>query len=270
MLLGVTQALLLAVALAVAADVLRGRPRRWAVEVAPWAAETALLLVLYAAWQAGLGVLTDHTRGAVAHGLDVWRVEQALHLPAEASVQRAVLHAPWAMRWLNYYYAVGHVQDVMLVLAWAFWRHRDRYFEARRALVWLIGLCGVVQAFPVAPPRLLPVTGVVDAGRLLGYALYPLGGLRDSSQLTAMPSVHVAMAVWVAVVVMTVSTSRWRGVILVHLAVTILAVVAPGYHFWMDGVVAAGLLGGIMLARAWVPVPAPSASSATALAAAAP
>lgn len=268
MLLGVTQALLLAVALFVAADVLRWRPRRWAVELAPWAAETALLLVLYAAWQAGLGVLADHTRGAVAHGLDVWRVEQALHLPAEATVQRAVLHAPWLMRWLNYYYAVGHVQDVMLVLAWAFWRHRDRYFDARRTLVWLIGLCAVVQAFPVAPPRLLPVTGVVDGGRLVGYALYPLGGLRDSSQLTAMPSVHVAMAVWVTVVVMTVSTSRWRGLILVHLAVTILAVVAPGYHFWMDGIVAAALLGGIMLARAWVPVP--NASSATALAVAAP
>lgn len=265
MLLGVTQALLLAVALSVAAEVLQWRPRRWAVEAAPWAAETALLLVLYAAWQAGLGVLADHTRGAVGHGLEVWRVERALHLPAEATVQRAVLHAPWAMRWLNYYYAVGHVQDVMLVLAWAFWRHRDGYFGARRALVWLIGLCSVVQAFPVAPPRLLPVTGVVDAGRLVGYALYPLGGLRDSSQLTAMPSVHVAMAVWVTAVVITLSTSRWRWLILFHLTVTILAVVAPGYHFWMDGIVSAGLLAAILLARVWLPGPyEPSASNALA------
>ena len=241
-LLGVTPALLLAMTMAAAADLLRVRPRRWAVRAAPWAAESALLLVAYAAWQQGLGVVADHTRGAAAHGLAVWRVERSLHLVKEATVQRWVLGTPALMRGLNYYYAVGHVQDVIAVLAWSFWRHRDRYLDARRALVALIGSCALVQAVPVAPPRLLPATGVVDAGRLLGYALYPLGGLRDSSQLTAMPSVHVAMALWATVTVVSLSSSPWRWLMLVHLAVTVAAVIAPGYHFWLDGLVAAGLL----------------------------
>ncbi|GAC1314481.1 MAG: phosphatase PAP2 family protein [Acidimicrobiales bacterium] len=247
MLLGVTPALLLAMTMAAGADLLRGRPRRWAVRAAPWAAEAAILLVAYAAWQQGLGVIADHTRGAVAHGTAVWRLEQFLHLPTEASVQRWFVPMAPVMRGLNYYYAVGHVQDVIAVLVWSFWRHRDGYPAARRALVWTIGLCAVVQAYPVAPPRLLPVTGVIDGGRLVGYALYPLGGLRDSSQLTAMPSVHVAMALWATVTVVSLSRSPWRWLLLVHLVVTVAAVIVPGYHFWLDGAVAAGLLAVVLM-----------------------
>ena len=252
MLLGVTPALLLAMTAAVGADLLRGRPLRWAVRAAPWAAESALLLVAYAAWQQGLGVIADHTRGAAAHGTAIWHLEQFLHLPAESSVQRWFVPMPAAMRGLNYYYAVGHVQDVIAVLVWSFWRHRDGYLGARRALVWTIGLCSVVQAYPVAPPRLLAVTGVVDGGRLVGYALYPLGGLHDSSQLTAMPSVHVAMALWATVTVVSLSASRWRWLMLVHLGLTVAAVIVPGYHFWLDGAVAAGLLALVMGARGGV------------------
>lgn len=246
MLLGPNVALLLAMTLAVLTDLIVAVGRGWARRLPPWTGEITVLLVLYAAWQLGLGMIADHTRGAAAHGLAVWRLEGVLGIRSERAFQRAVLHVPSLMRALNYFYAVGHVQDVMIVLVWLFWRHRDEYFPARRALVALIGLSAVVQAIPVAPPRLLPQTGVVDAGRLLGYALYPLGGLHDSSQLTAMPSVHVAMAAWVTWVVLTVSTSRWRGLIVAHLVATFAAVVAPGYHFWLDGIVAVLLLAGVV------------------------
>jgi len=251
-LLGPNAALLLAMALAVLTDMTVAVGRGWARRLPAWTGEITVLLVLYSTWQLGLGIIADHTRGAVARGLAVWRFERALGIGRERAFQRAVIHAPSVMRALNYFYAVGHVQDVMIVLVWLFWRHRDRYVASRRVLVALIGLCALVQAFPVAPPRLLPQTGVVDAGRLLGYALYPLGGLHDSSQLTAMPSVHVAMAAWVTWVVLTVSTSRWRGLILAHLAATFAAVIAPGYHFWLDGIVAIGILAAVVIGqREW-------------------
>jgi hypothetical protein len=242
-LLGPGPALLLAALLALGWAGLRVLPPGPARRAAPWAREAAILLVLFAAWQEALGAATTHhLAGAVGHGMLVWRLEQRLHLPAERSFQRAVLHWPDGMRALNYYYAGVHVQDVIACLVWVMWRHPDRYRRARNLLAGLTAATVVVQAIPVAPPRLLPATGVVDAGRLLGYAIYPLHGLRDSSQLTAMPSVHVAWALWVAVVVIRSSSSRWRWLVVLHPLITLASVVATGYHFWLDAVAAAALV----------------------------
>jgi hypothetical protein len=63
-----------------------------------------------------------------------------------------------------------------------------------------------------------------------------------------MPSLHVGWAVLIAVAVIHVSTSRRRWWILLHPALTALAVVVTANHFWLDGIVAAGLLGLSMLA----------------------
>jgi uncharacterized membrane protein YbaN (DUF454 family) len=172
--LGWRQALGLAVALGALGLALRGR-------VGPWLREAAFLLLLFAVWQEGLNLFANHVTGAVAHGMWVWRAERWLHLPSERSVQRLVLHAPTVMRGLNFYYADVHVQDVMVCLAWVFWRHRDRYRVARNALVLTTLGSLIIQTVPVAPPRLLPATGVVDAGRLLGYAIYAPNGLHDPS-----------------------------------------------------------------------------------------
>jgi len=98
----------------------------------------------------------------------------------------------------------------------------------------------------VAPPRLLPATGVIDAARVLGQSVYAPAGLRDYTQLTAMPSVHVGWSVLVAIVVLSVSTSRWRWLILAHPVVTTAAVVLTGNHFWMDGIVAAAMVGAVV------------------------
>jgi hypothetical protein len=58
-----------------------------------------------------------------------------------------------------------------------------------------------------------------------------------------MPSVHVAWALLVALGVVVFSTSRWRWWIIAHPFVTILAVVATANHWWLDGIVAAWLIG---------------------------
>jgi membrane-associated phospholipid phosphatase len=60
--------------------------------------------------------------------------------------------------------------------------------------------------------------------------------------LTAMPSVHVAWAVLVAVVVVSLSTSAWRWLAVIYPALTMTAVVATGNHFWADGIVGAAIV----------------------------
>jgi len=100
-----------------------------------------------------------------------------------------------------------------------------------------------IQLIPVAPPRLTPGLGFVDTPALFHQSVYAAVGSPGPDQLSAMPSVHVAWAVLVALGVILFSTSRRRWWIVAHPILTVLAVVATGNHWWFDGVVAVWLIG---------------------------
>jgi hypothetical protein len=210
--------------------------------VADYLREAAVILGLYAIWQLALDFLVTSVAGAVPHGTWVWRVERSLHLPSEVSVERAALAHPLLIQSLNIFYSVVHFPALIVFLVWLFARHRDRYSDARTTLILLTGACALLQAIPVAPPRLLGHLGFVDAASLYGQSPYGAGGVRDPGQLIAMPSVHVAWAVMIAVIVLQVSGSRWRWLVLAYPVLTVYAVVATGNHWWLDGVVAVAVL----------------------------
>jgi hypothetical protein len=140
----------------------------------------------------------------------------------------------------------------VIFLVWMFWRHRDRYAWARTMLVVLTGTCLLLQMIPVAPPRMLPDAGFVDTGLLYGQSIYGPFGSGIADQLSAMPSVHVGWAVLIAFVVLTVSRSRWRWLVLLDPVLTTLVVVATANHYWLDGIVACLVLAGaVAVASAW-------------------
>ena len=64
-----------------------------------------------------------------------------------------------------------------------------------------------------------------------------------ANQYAAMPSLHIAWAVLVAITVVRVSRSRWRWLAILHPVITIFVVVATGNHYWLDGLVGLALLG---------------------------
>jgi hypothetical protein len=122
----------------------------------------------------------------------------------------------------------------------------------RAALVLLTGTCLLIQLIPVAPPRMLPLAGMVDTGVLYGQSVY--GGVAgfNPTEVSAMPSVHVAWALLIGVTVARFSVSRWRWLALAYPAATTLVVVVTANHFWADGIVAGVLLALAMLAYgAW-------------------
>ena len=204
--------------------------------------ECAILFALYAAWQLLLVHTVTSTTGAVSHGRWLWRLERTLHLPSERTVQGDVLPHQWLVSFLNHYYLITHYAALLVCLAWAFVFHRSMYGWCRRMLVVATALLTVpFQSIPVAPPRLLPELGLVDTAHAkLSDALS--AGLHDPGQLTAMPSVHVAWAVLVAVLVVCVSTSPWRWLAVAYPLLTTLAVVSTGNHFWADGIVGGGIV----------------------------
>jgi hypothetical protein len=179
-----------------------------------------------------------------------------LHLPSEVDVQALILGHPVLVEAVNGFYDIVHVPALIGFLLWLYFRHREDYSRWRSIGAVLTGACLLIQMIPVAPPRLMPGLGFVDTATRYKESVYSPGGIGDATQLAAMPSVHVAWAVFVAVAVIAVGTSRWRWGILVHPAATMFAVVTTANHWWLDGVVAAELLplsvaGVVLASRAW-------------------
>ena len=206
------------------------------------ATETAIIFGLYALWQEGGSLADNHVAGAVSNARSVWNLERGLHLPSEVTVQQLVLGHPALVQAINGFYDIVHVPALIGFLIWMYFRHRDSYSQWRTVGAFLTGACLLVQMIPVAPPRLLPQLGFVDTALRYHESVYAPGGIGDATQLAAMPSVHVAWALFIAVAVVAVSTSRWRWLIVLHPAATVFAVVATANHWWLDGITAGALL----------------------------
>ena len=204
--------------------------------------ETAIVLGLYALWQEGGSIALNHVEGAVGNARWVWHAQRFLHLPSEVDVQGLVLSHPLWVEAVNGFYDIVHVPALIGFLLWLYFRHRGDYNKWRTIGAVLTGACLLIQTIPVAPPRLLPGLGFVDTAMRYKESVYAPGGIGDATQLAAMPSVHVAWAVFIAVAVISVSRSRWRWAVLAHPAATVFAVVATANHWWLDGIVAAALL----------------------------
>ena len=200
------------------AGLVAGRPAAWAL----WcgvAWESALLFGLYALWQFAGSFTVMSASGALPR-------------------------ARWL--WFNLYYDILHFPLLGACLIWLYARHRESYPRVRTTVALFTGVSLLIQLIPVAPPRLLPATAMVDTALRYGQSVYSWHGGFNADEFSAMPSVHVGWALIVAIAVITVSRSRWRWLAAAYPVLTLLVVVVTANHFWVDGI-AAGLLVALVL-----------------------
>jgi hypothetical protein len=217
------------------------RPRL--VAASSFASEAAVVLALFALWQFAGSLATAAPPGdALARAGWIWHLERVVHMPSEAAVQRAFLPHPVIVQALNLYYAALHFPGLIACLVWLFIWHRRQYRHVRTTLIMVTASCLLVQLIPVAPPRMLSSDGMVDTAMRYGQSVYGSVGGFNADQLSAMPSVHVAWALLVALAVVQVSRSHWRWLALAYPAATVLAVTVTANHYWLDGIAAALLL----------------------------
>ncbi len=211
----------------------------------PAAAEFALIAALYSVWRLARMLPIASADGAIQRAHDIAAFQDHLHLPSELALQRFVLDHERLADFTSWYYASLHVPALIAFLVWLFVRHRDVYPHWRNGLVFVTAGCLVIRFVRVAPPRFLPDLGYVDLTHRYGPSVYS-GNVATgvSDQYAAMPSIHVAWAAVVSFGIVAASTSRWRWLALLHVVLTILVVAATGHHWWLDGVVAIGLLAG--------------------------
>jgi PAP2 superfamily len=236
------QAGVAATGLIVASVALRATRKPRLAAIAVFTQESGLILALFALWQLAGSLAGVSPDGALARSRWIWHFERVVHLPSETSMQGAILPHPLVVQFFNLYYDSLHFPVLVATLIWLFVRHRDRYKRLRTTLVGLTGVCLLVQLIPVAPPRMLPWTGMVDTAVKYHQSVYSNTVGFDPDQLSAMPSVHVGWAILVAVAVITTLRSRWRWLAVLYPVLTTLAVIVTANHFWLDGIVAGLIL----------------------------
>ncbi|MBC7592853.1 MAG: phosphatase PAP2 family protein [Kineosporiaceae bacterium] len=220
----------------------RSRPSKAGNALLPAFGEFALISALYSIWQVARQLPLTHEGGAIDRARQIDDFQQAIHLPTEIAMQRLVVDHD-VLAWLtNAYYATLHVPGLIVFLIWLFVRHRDRYPHWRNGLAVVTAGCLVIRFVRVAPPRFIDELGFVDLSDQHGFAVYGPVGTGISDQFAAMPSVHVGWAAVVALGVFATTTSRWRWLFVLHLSITFFVVAATGHHWWLDGIVAIGLL----------------------------
>jgi hypothetical protein len=204
--------------------------------------EFALISALYAVWRVARKLPLAQNDGAIERARSIVDFQEATFMPTELSLQQFILRHDWLGWPTTLYYALMHVPALIAFLIWLFVFHRTHFAHWRNGLVVLTGMCLVIRFWRVAPPRFLADLGYQDLSKRFGPSIYGPVGTGVSDQFAAMPSIHVGWAAVVSLGIFAVSTSRWRWFFLLHLIITIIVVSASGNHWWLDGIVAIGLL----------------------------
>ncbi len=179
---------------------------------------------------------------ALAHAHQILGLEQSLHIDPERALDRWLAGHQTLGLLVSDYYDNAHFIVTLGLLGWLWWRRSDIYRPLRNALV-LVNVIAflVFWRFPVAPPRMLPgFVDVVSSTHAIGS--WHTGALASAAnELAAMPSLHIAWAVWCTVVLWRISRRAWvRALALAYPFATCFAVLSTGNHFVLD------VLGGLV------------------------
>jgi hypothetical protein len=230
--------------------------QRRAVAHPAWPAVREVMLVgaLFVAYKLARIAVTGHAARAMVNAWSVWGAERRIGLPSEVGVQHLLLHSRPLVYAANSYYAYVHFTVTAVALVWMYLRRPAHYQWFRRMLAFLTGAALVVHLlFPVAPPRMLGATGIIDTGKAYGPAVYGSPSTDTlTNQYAAMPSLHVGWALAVAVALIVTTRGRWRWAWLLYPLVTLTVVVVTGNHYWLDAAAGIALLGAVLV---FLPLP---------------
>ncbi|KRE42597.1 phosphatase PAP2 family protein [Knoellia sp. Soil729] len=231
------------------------------------------LSVILAAYAVAQWLTAPISHGRIREG-DANRLGAGLHVSGPAGADGA-LFGEVPTVWLQERLAGqgGHWYDALasvvylshyivlpLVTAYVWFRLRDEFRAWIRAVLMLtVGAMTTYVLYPAAPPWLASDLGVVASVERLsasGWDHLGLGGVGSllastqagSNPVAAMPSLHAAVPVLIAVFMWSVSRRRWRLVACAYAVAMALTLVYTGEHYVVD--VAAGSLAALVAALA--------------------
>ncbi|HEY1776702.1 MAG TPA: phosphatase PAP2 family protein [Solirubrobacteraceae bacterium] len=175
---------------------------------------------------------------AIHNALGVLAFEHSLSLSPERAINTWLSQHATLGSIAAYYYFFAHGVITFTVLAVLWWKRPDLYRRQRTLLV-IINLIAFVAfwRYPLAPPRMFPDFGYVDV-IAASHALvsWSSGALvHDADQLAAMPSLHIAWAIWSGLSLWLLLRRRVVALLAVaYPLMTALVVMGTGNHYLLD------------------------------------
>ncbi len=212
-----------------------------------WWAELLAILVFYVVYSAirnlhGGALAPPH---AVDHARQIMSLEHHLGIYHEQTIQQWALHFRPLILFGNYFYGSFHFIVTIFAAVFLYRRYTDDFprFRNTLAITTAIALVGFTL-YPLAPPRMFP--GYVDT--LLkdpAFWSFNSGGMQTvSNQYAAMPSVHIAWAIWCALALgprlknKAAATLAWC-----YPLVTLVVITITANHYFLDAVAGLAILG---------------------------
>jgi hypothetical protein len=209
-----------------------------AVKRTPLWVEALVIVWLCWVYDAVSNLASLRLHAALLHAHGVLHLERILHLDPELTLNRWLAAHRTLGLVVSDYYDNAHFIVTLGLLGWLWYKRPDIYRPLRNALVTInvLGLL-VFWLYPVAPPRMLLGMGFEDVvAATHAFGSWHTGALASAAnQLAAMPSLHMAWAVWCSLVLWRLSARRAvRALAIFYPCLTALAVLSTGNHFLAD------------------------------------
>jgi membrane-associated phospholipid phosphatase len=172
----------------------------------------------------------------------IMNVERKLGIYAEPWLQAKVSHVQWVIVGLNWFWSNVHLPMVIGTILWMYFARRRQYglFRDWFLTINVVGIA-IYGLVPTAPPRLLPTSGIVDT--MFVYSPHSVQwGVTSltANPYAAMPSLHMAYALFVAGSVIALARRRWVKVLFGLYPVVIgFAIIVTGNHWFLDALAGA-------------------------------
>jgi hypothetical protein len=198
--------------------------------------------------------------------------EQSVGAFFEPGFQQALIqHTPWLVDFANFMYLNSHFVITTGFLAWLYLFRNEHFYFVRNMFLVAMGVALLGYAlYPTAPPRFFPSVGFTDTiAAFTGVAQDSKTASALLNQYAAVPSMHIAFSLMVAVPAATLARRKISRILwCCYPPLVFFVIIATGNHFWFDaaaGAVVAGLaaFAALQLARlrpaawSWSPRTAP-------------
>ena len=204
--------------------------------------QAALFFLAYNGYQVVRGIADGREAVAIANGTHIMHLERSLGTFFEPAFQQAFLSHQWLIDAANWMYFNSHFVVTAAFLAWLYLFRNENFNFVRNMFLVAMGLALVGYAvFPTAPPRMFPGAGFTDtieAFTDLNQESSPASLLVNP--YAAVPSMHIAFALMIAVPAMSLVRSVSARVLWsAYPLVVFFVIVVTGNHFWFDAAVGA-------------------------------
>jgi hypothetical protein len=203
-----------------------------------------LFLLVYQGYQLVRGIADGRETVALANGIHVMHLERSLGAFFEPGFQQAFISHRWVIDAANWMYFNSHFVITLTFLAWLYLFRNDNFNFVRNMFIVAMAVALMGYAlFPTAPPRMFPGAGFTDT-------IDTFTNMNQDSSFAsvlvnpyaAVPSMHIAFSLMVAVPAMSLVRSVWaRALWSAYPLLVFFVILVTANHFWFDAAAGAAV-----------------------------